>query len=125
HREVPTMPFSDADIRERARALWEQSGRPEGQDFEIWIEAERQLIAEDQQQFQEPTAPEPAPVDVAPAEAAPAEAAPIVDQAEVAAQPLPDEEVTDEETPAPHTPAVDLSYLRFGSGFGSDDQPFH
>jgi hypothetical protein len=60
HREVPTMPFSDADIRERAHALWEQAGRPEGQDFGIWIEAERQLIAEDQRQLQEPMAPEPA-----------------------------------------------------------------
>ncbi len=118
------MPFSDADIRERAHALWEQAGRPEGQDFGIWIEAERQLIAEDQRQLQEPMAPEPAPVDIAPAEAAPAEAAPVVDHAEVAAQPLA-EEVADPETPAPHTPPVDLSYLRFGTGYGSDDQPVH
>ncbi len=119
------MPFSDADIRERAHALWEQAGRPEGQDFGIWIEAERQLIAEDQRQLQEPMAPEPAPVEVAPAEAAPAEAAPVVDQAEVAAQPLAEKEVANPETPAPQAPSVDLSYLRFGTGYGSDDQPVH
>lgn len=32
-------------IKERARLIWEESGRPEGSDERIWLEAERQLAA--------------------------------------------------------------------------------
>jgi hypothetical protein len=32
-------------VAERARALWEERGRPADQDLEIWLEAERQLGA--------------------------------------------------------------------------------
>jgi Protein of unknown function (DUF2934) len=119
YREVPTMPFSEADIRDRARALWEQAGRPEGQDFGIWIEAERQLAAHDQQ-LEVASASEQATIDIAPAEAAPA-----VDQAEVSAQPLPDEDLADEETPDAPVYALDLSYLQFGTDDSPDDQPYH
>jgi Protein of unknown function (DUF2934). len=31
------------EIARRAHELWEQEGRPEGRDFDHWIEAERQL----------------------------------------------------------------------------------
>jgi hypothetical protein len=33
-------------IRERARKLWEQAGKPEGKESEFWLEAERQLAEE-------------------------------------------------------------------------------
>jgi len=33
-------------IRARAYALWEQAGRPEGQEADHWAEAERQVDAE-------------------------------------------------------------------------------
>lgn len=35
--------LSHDQITERARKIWEDSGRPEGRDDEIWLEAERQL----------------------------------------------------------------------------------
>lgn len=31
------------EITARAQAIWEQKGRPEGRDDEIWLEAEQQL----------------------------------------------------------------------------------
>jgi hypothetical protein len=34
-------------VRERAHALWEQAGRPDGQDAEHWAQAEREIAAED------------------------------------------------------------------------------
>jgi hypothetical protein len=34
-------------IRRRAHELWEANGRPEGRDHENWIEAERQIMAEE------------------------------------------------------------------------------
>jgi len=37
-----TDPSND-DISERAYALWRERGRPEGQESEIWLEAEREL----------------------------------------------------------------------------------
>lgn len=37
-----TAPTEDS-IREKAYALWEEAGRPEGDGVEFWIEAERQL----------------------------------------------------------------------------------
>ena len=33
-------------VRDRAYALWEQHGRPEGQELAHWHEAERQVLAE-------------------------------------------------------------------------------
>jgi hypothetical protein len=30
-------------IRRRARALWEESGRPSGRDLEFWLQAEREF----------------------------------------------------------------------------------
>jgi len=33
------------EIMSRAQVIWEQRGRPSGQDDEIWLEAERQLGA--------------------------------------------------------------------------------
>ena len=30
-------------IRERAAALWEADGRPEGRDFEYWLKAEQEI----------------------------------------------------------------------------------
>jgi hypothetical protein len=34
---------SKEEIRRRARELWEQNGRPVGQDVEFWLQAEREL----------------------------------------------------------------------------------
>jgi hypothetical protein len=34
---------TEADIRARARALWEHGGRPSGRDEEFWLQAEREL----------------------------------------------------------------------------------
>lgn len=34
---------SHDEITRRARSLWEERGRPEGQDDEIWLDAERSL----------------------------------------------------------------------------------
>lgn len=39
-------PFGDDQIRDRARALWEQAGQPENQDMEFWFLAEQQLAEE-------------------------------------------------------------------------------
>ena len=30
-------------IQERAYLIWEQQGRPDGQDFNIWLQAEKEL----------------------------------------------------------------------------------
>jgi hypothetical protein len=41
------MPIdTEARIRDRAYALWETAGRPEGQDKEFWSAAERELAEE-------------------------------------------------------------------------------
>ena len=32
-----------AQISDRARAIWEQAGRPSERDFDIWLQAEREL----------------------------------------------------------------------------------
>ena len=32
-------------IRERAHALWEADGRPEGRELQYWLRAERELLA--------------------------------------------------------------------------------
>lgn len=47
--------MSDYDqerIRERAYALWERAGSPEGDDLSFWIEAERQVNDEPDEQAQ-------------------------------------------------------------------------
>lgn len=36
-------PYTETQIRDRAYSLWEEAGRPEGQDMEFWITAEREL----------------------------------------------------------------------------------
>lgn len=36
-------PAGQQQIAERARAIWEERGRPEGRDLEHWFEAEREL----------------------------------------------------------------------------------
>ena len=41
------IPPTHADISLRATALWENYGRPEGRDQEIWLEAERLLLGVD------------------------------------------------------------------------------
>jgi Protein of unknown function (DUF2934). len=38
--------FTQDAIARRARQLWDDRGRPHGQDVDIWLEAERQLRAE-------------------------------------------------------------------------------
>jgi Protein of unknown function (DUF2934) len=35
--------LDEQTIRERARRLWEQAGKPEGMDQHLWCEAKRQL----------------------------------------------------------------------------------
>lgn len=44
-------------VRARAFELWEQAGRPEGRDLEFWLEAERQ-IEDDRDEQRRPGAPE-------------------------------------------------------------------
>lgn len=39
------MPVSQDIIRQRAYQLWEQQGRPDGQELEHWRQAERELNA--------------------------------------------------------------------------------
>lgn len=42
--QTPRPPSHD-EIAQRARELWEQQGCPVDRDQEIWLEAERQLLA--------------------------------------------------------------------------------
>lgn len=44
HESTPLI-TQDA-ITRRARQIWDERGRPIGQDVEIWLDAERQLAAE-------------------------------------------------------------------------------
>ena len=37
---------TEQEIRDRAVALWQQAGCPDGHDVENWLEAERQLLSE-------------------------------------------------------------------------------
>jgi hypothetical protein len=55
---TPTPPPSHEAISHRARALWEQAGSPEGRDITYWLQAEKELLA--QQGPETPSAP-PAP----------------------------------------------------------------
>ena len=43
--QTSSSPHPD-QIAQRAHALWEKRGRPQGQDIEHWLEAERQLTQE-------------------------------------------------------------------------------
>jgi hypothetical protein len=38
--------ISDDSIRERAYQIWEREGRPHGRDYDHWIQARVELIAE-------------------------------------------------------------------------------
>ena len=40
------------EIAQRAQTIWEQAGRPEGQDTEHWLQAERELRKEREQAAQ-------------------------------------------------------------------------
>lgn len=40
------MGISEDAIRERAYHIWEREGRPHGRDFEHWVRAQVELIAE-------------------------------------------------------------------------------
>jgi hypothetical protein len=57
---TPTPPPSHEAISHRAHALWEEAGRPEGRDVADWLQAEKELLA--QQGPETPSAP-PAPRD--------------------------------------------------------------
>ncbi len=35
-------------IRERAYFVWEEKGRPEGQEWDAWFEAEKEILAQNQ-----------------------------------------------------------------------------
>ena len=55
--------MSDDDqerIRERAYALWEAAGSPEGDDLWFWVEAERQLSEESDDLSSKETSENPA-----------------------------------------------------------------
>ena len=47
-------PYSETQIRDRAYALWEQAGCPEGQDKEFWAMAEQELADNQQTEDSEP-----------------------------------------------------------------------
>lgn len=42
---------SHDEITQRAKSLWEERGRPEGRDTEIWLDAEKSLKQRDDQSF--------------------------------------------------------------------------
>lgn len=46
-RSAPNIPPAHEDITLRAILLWQNYGKPEGRDTEIWLEAERQLLGTD------------------------------------------------------------------------------
>lgn len=69
-------PMSDVEIRDRAYALWEQAGRPEGQDMAFWMMAERELSAQAEPQEAQAATPQ-------------------ADEAAMPTQPLPDQDMTD------------------------------
>jgi hypothetical protein len=51
------MTQKEERIRERAKQIWEQAGKPEGRDEEFWLQAEQQIILEEQDTRPDPTAP--------------------------------------------------------------------
>lgn len=40
---TPSREISHDQIAERARAIWQERGQPEGRDLEHWLDAEREL----------------------------------------------------------------------------------
>lgn len=46
-QSASTTTPTQEDISRRAAQLWENYGRPQGRDQEIWLEAERQLLGVD------------------------------------------------------------------------------
>jgi hypothetical protein len=48
-------------IRERANAIWEREGRPEGRHAEHWAQAQREIEAEDDSARERPAAGTSAP----------------------------------------------------------------
>ena len=44
-----THPPSHDEIAQRAQTIWEQRGRPEGEEMEHWLQAERELRTEREQ----------------------------------------------------------------------------
>jgi hypothetical protein len=54
-KEEQTMtPYSEVQIRDRAYALWEQAGRPEGQDKAFWAMAEAKLADSQEPEEEQP-----------------------------------------------------------------------
>jgi hypothetical protein len=51
------MSINDERVRERAKQIWEQAGKPEGRDEEFWHEAERQIMQEEQDNRPDPRFP--------------------------------------------------------------------
>lgn len=39
----PNAPFTNEQIAEQARIIWERAGRPQGRDLEHWFQAEYEL----------------------------------------------------------------------------------
>jgi len=50
-------PYSEMQIRDRAYALWEQAGRPDGQDKEFWAQAEQELTEHEEPEQDQPKDP--------------------------------------------------------------------
>lgn len=48
------MTYNEMQIRDRAYALWEQAGRPEGQDKEFWAMAEAELADRQEPEEEQP-----------------------------------------------------------------------
>lgn len=48
-----TSYWHEERVRERAHAIWEAAGRPEGKDTEHWLQAEAEIAREDQEAAQE------------------------------------------------------------------------
>lgn len=46
-QSASVVPPTQTEISQRASMLWENQGRPDGRDQEIWLEAERQLLGVD------------------------------------------------------------------------------
>jgi hypothetical protein len=44
-------------IQERAYAIWEEEGRPDGKDWDHWLRAEAEIISSIEEAKEEPTGP--------------------------------------------------------------------
>jgi hypothetical protein len=51
--------LTEQQIRDRAQALWEKAGRPEGRDLEFWYAAEAELNAAESESSDAPTVSDP------------------------------------------------------------------